>query len=124
MAAGRATTSSCAELARAGTRRSTRSTGSSSSTTSAHAADLLRPAYDSLDGADGFVSVEVAPDLADDTAATIDQARWLHGEAARPNVLVKIPATAEGIPAIEQSLAEGMQHQHHADLLARAVRAR
>jgi len=73
-----------------------------------HAADLLRPTYDSLDGADGFVSVEVAPDLADDTPATIDQVRWLHGEAARPNVFVKIPATAAGIPAIEQSLAEGM----------------
>jgi transaldolase len=54
------------------------------------------------------VSVEVAPDLADDTAATIDQVRWLHGQAARPNVFVKIPATAAGIPAIEQSLAEGM----------------
>ena len=73
-----------------------------------HAADLLRPTYDSLDGADGFVSVEVAPDLADDTPATIDQVRRLHGEAARPNVFVKIPATAAGIPAIEQSLAEGM----------------
>ena len=73
-----------------------------------HAADLFRPTYDSLDGADGFVSVEVAPDLADDTAATIDQVRWLHGEAARPNVFVKIPATTAGIPAIEQSLAEGM----------------
>jgi transaldolase len=73
-----------------------------------HAADLFRPTYDSLDGADGFVSVEVAPDLADDTAATIDQVRWLHGEAARPNVFVKIPATEAGIPAIEQSLAEGM----------------
>jgi transaldolase len=73
-----------------------------------HAADLFRPTYDSLDGADGFVSVEVAPDLADDTAGTIDQVRWLHGEASRPNVFVKIPATVAGIPAIEQSLAEGM----------------
>jgi transaldolase len=73
-----------------------------------HAADLFWPAYDSLDGADGFVSVEVAPDLADDTPATIDQVRRLHGEVARPNVFVKIPATLAGIPAIEQSLAEGM----------------
>jgi transaldolase len=73
-----------------------------------HAADVLRPTYDSLQGADGFVSVEVAPDLADETAATIEQVRWLHGQSARPNVLVKIPAAAAGIPAIEQCLAEGI----------------
>jgi transaldolase len=73
-----------------------------------HAADVLRPTYDELDGADGFVSVEVAPDRADETAATIDQVHWLHGQAARPNVFVKIPATLAGIPAIEQCLAEGI----------------
>jgi transaldolase len=73
-----------------------------------HAADVLRPTYDSLDGADGFVSVEVAPDRAHETAATLEQVRWLHGQAARPNVFVKIPATLAGIPAIEESLAEGI----------------
>jgi transaldolase len=73
-----------------------------------HAADTLRPTYDALDGADGFVSVEVAPDRAHETAATIDQVHWLHDKAARPNVFVKIPATKAGIPAIEQCLAEGI----------------
>jgi transaldolase len=73
-----------------------------------HAADVLRPTYDELDGADGFVSVEVAPDRAHETAATVEQVHWLHDKAGRPNVLVKIPATAEGIPAIEQCLAEGI----------------
>jgi transaldolase len=73
-----------------------------------HAADVLRPTYDALEGADGFVSVEVAPDLADETAATIEQVHWLHGQAARPNVFVKIPATQAGVPAIEQCLSEGI----------------
>ncbi len=73
-----------------------------------HAADVLRPTYDRLDGADGFVSVEVAPDRALETAATIEQVHWLHDQAARPNVFVKIPATAEGIQAIEQCLSEGI----------------
>jgi transaldolase len=73
-----------------------------------HAADVLRPTFDELSGTDGFVSVEVAPDRAKETAATIEQVHWLHGQAARPNVFVKIPATLEGIPAIEQCLAEGI----------------
>jgi transaldolase len=73
-----------------------------------HAADVLRPTYDALDGADGFVSVEVAPDRAHETAATIEQVRWLHGQAARPNVFVKIPATLAGVPAIEECLAAGI----------------
>jgi transaldolase len=73
-----------------------------------HAADVLRPTYDTLDGADGFVSVEVAPDRAHETAATIEQVRWLHGQAARPNVFVKIPATLAGVPAIEECLAAGI----------------
>jgi transaldolase len=72
------------------------------------AADLLRPVFDEQQGGDGFVSVEVAPDRAFDTAATIKQAQWLHDRAARPNVLVKIPATAEGIPAVEESIAAGI----------------
>jgi transaldolase len=73
-----------------------------------HAADVLRPTYDALDGKDGFVSVEVAPARAHETAATIEQVHWLHGQAARPNVFVKIPATLAGVPAIEQCLAEGI----------------
>ena len=73
-----------------------------------HAADVLRPTYDALDGTDGFVSVEVAPDRAYETAATIEQVHWLHDQAARPNVFVKIPATLAGVPAIEECLAEGI----------------
>src|SRR5690349_1947829 len=73
-----------------------------------HAADLLRPTYDELHGADGFVSVEVSPDLADDTDATIAQAQALWDRLARPNVMIKIPATEAGIPAIAASLAGGI----------------
>jgi transaldolase len=73
-----------------------------------HAADTLRPTYDALDGRDGFVSVEVAPDRAHETAATVEQVHWLHDQAARPNVFVKIPATLAGVPAIEECLAEGI----------------
>jgi transaldolase len=72
------------------------------------AADLLRPSYDAAAGADGFVSVEVSPELAHQTAATIEQARALHERADRDNVLIKIPGTAEGIPAIEETLAAGV----------------
>ena len=61
---------------------------------------VLRPTYDNSRGSDGFVSIEVAPELARDTAATIAAAARLHERIARPNLLVKIPATAEGIPAI------------------------
>ena len=72
------------------------------------AADVLRPTYDTLAGADGFVSVEVAPDRAYDTAATVTQRHWLRERADRPNVLVKIPATAAGSPAVEDSIADGI----------------
>jgi transaldolase len=72
------------------------------------AADVLRPIHDQADGHDGFVSVEVAPDRAFDTECTITQVHWLREQADRPNVLVKIPATAEGIPAIEESIAAGI----------------
>ncbi len=72
------------------------------------AADVLRPTYDTLAGGDGFVSVEVAPDRAYETAATLTQAHWLRERAERPNVLVKIPATAEGIPAVEDCIADGV----------------
>jgi transaldolase len=68
---------------------------------------LLRPVHDSSDGVDGFVSVEVAPDLARDTAGTEAAARQLHEAIAEPNLYVKIPGTAEGVPAIEAMIAEG-----------------
>ncbi len=71
------------------------------------ALDLLRPVYDSSNGGDGFVSVEVAPSLAHDTAGTVAMARDLHDRIDRPNTLVKIPATVEGVPAIRQMIGEG-----------------
>ncbi len=71
------------------------------------ALDILRPLYEASDGGDGFVSVEVAPELADDTAGTIAAAKALHARVERPNVLVKIPATPEGLPAIEEAIAAG-----------------
>jgi transaldolase len=72
------------------------------------AADLLRPVYDEHDRGDGFVSIEVSPLLAHDTARTIEQAASLFGRLGRPNILVKIPATPEGIPAIEETIAAGV----------------
>ena len=68
---------------------------------------LLRPTWDTSGGTDGFVSIEVAPELARDTTATVDAARDLHEQIGRPNLFVKIPATAEGVPAIEQMIGEG-----------------
>jgi transaldolase len=72
------------------------------------AADLLRPVYDDHDRGDGFVSIEVSPLLAHDTAKTIEQAASLFGRLGRPNILIKIPATPEGIPAIEETIAAGI----------------
>jgi transaldolase len=72
------------------------------------AADVLRPVYDHSDGANGFVSLEVSPDSAHDTAATIAEARHLWLVVARPNVMIKVPATQEGIPAVEALTAEGV----------------
>ncbi|BBY94598.1 transaldolase [Mycobacterium gallinarum] len=69
---------------------------------------VLRPTFDRSHGSDGFVSVEVAPELAHDTAATIAAATNLHERIARPNLLVKIPATAEGIPAIATLIGKGL----------------
>jgi transaldolase len=73
-----------------------------------HATDILRPYYDEFDGADGFISVEVAPDLAHDTDATIAQAKELWARLDRPNVMIKIPATEAGIPAIAAALDAGI----------------
>jgi len=72
------------------------------------AADLFRPVYDSTEGRDGYVSIEVAPTLARDTKATIADAHRLWKKVDRPNILVKVPGTAEGLPAIEQLLGEGI----------------
>jgi transaldolase len=71
------------------------------------ALDVFAPLYEGSNGGDGFVSVEVAPDLARNTQGTIDSARHLHGTINRPNLMVKIPATAEGVPAIHQMISEG-----------------
>ena len=72
------------------------------------AADVFRPVFESTDGDDGFVSIEVGPQFARDTAGSIAEARRLWNACDRPNVMVKIPATEEGIPAIRQCLAEGI----------------
>jgi transaldolase len=72
------------------------------------AARLLRPAYDDSQGMDGFVSFEVTPDLADDTQATIAQAAGLWQRLAEPNVMIKVPGTAAGLPAIEELTRRGV----------------
>jgi len=72
------------------------------------ACDILRPVYDGCGGCDGFVSIEVSPEKAYDTQATIDEAKRWWSRVSRPNLLVKIPATDEGLPAIEECLAAGV----------------
>ena len=72
------------------------------------AADVLRPVYEQSDGADGYVSLEVSPYLALDTEETLDEARRLHKTAARDNLMVKVPATPAGIPAIRALTADGI----------------
>src|SRR3954471_10606831 len=72
------------------------------------AADILRPVYDRTNGADGYVSWEVAPRLAHDTDGTLEQARMYWDLVDRPNLMIKIPATDEGIPAIEEALFDGL----------------
>ncbi len=72
------------------------------------AADLFLPVFERLKGEDGFVSLEVSPHLAHDTDGTIREARTLWAAASRPNVLIKVPATAQGIPAIKQLISEGI----------------
>src|SRR5882672_7912036 len=71
-----------------------------------HAADVLRPVYDQLKGEDGFVSLEVSPYLAMDTKATIAEAERLWKDVKRKNLMVKVPATPEGLPAIEHLIGE------------------
>src|SRR5215831_8468526 len=72
------------------------------------AADLFRPIHDRTDGVDGWVSLEVSPLLAYDTKSTLAAAKDLHGRAARPNLLIKIPGTKEGVPAIEEAIFAGI----------------
>lgn len=72
------------------------------------ASDVFRPVYDETEGVDGRVSIEVSPDLAHDTAATVAQAKALHGRVGRDNVLIKIPATKAGLPAITEVIAAGI----------------
>ena len=72
------------------------------------AADLFRPVYDRTCGVDGWVSLEVSPLLAYDTKSTIQAAKDLHARAQRPNLLIKIPGTKEGLPAIEEAIFAGI----------------
>ncbi|MBR0850551.1 bifunctional transaldolase/phosoglucose isomerase [Bradyrhizobium diazoefficiens] len=73
-----------------------------------NAADVLRPVYDRLKGGDGYVSLEVSPYLAMDTAGTVAEARRLWKDVNRKNLMVKVPATREGLPAIEQLIGDGI----------------
>lgn len=73
-----------------------------------NAAELLRAVYDNSEGRDGFVSLEVSPTLANDTEATVREAKRLFMIIDRPNVMIKIPATKEGIPAIKKAIAGGV----------------
>jgi transaldolase len=72
------------------------------------AADLFRPIWDRTRGVDGWVSLEVSPLLAHDTASTLAAAKALHARAGRPNLLIKIPGTKEGLPAIEEAIFAGV----------------
>ena len=72
------------------------------------AADVLRSVYDASGGTDGFASIEVEPDLAEDTDATLQRARDLWAKLDRPNVMIKIPATPAGVPAIRDAIADGI----------------
>jgi transaldolase len=72
------------------------------------AADLFRPVYERTSGVDGWVSLEVSPLLAHDSKLTVDEVKELHGRAQRPNLLIKIPGTKEGLPAIEEAIFAGI----------------
>lgn len=99
------------------------------------ACDAFRPLYDATDGRHGLVSIECAPALARDTEATIEEARRLWSAVDRPNVMIKIPGTREGLPAIERCLADGInvnitllfsvaRYEQVIDAYARALEAR
>ncbi len=72
------------------------------------AADILRPVYDQTNGEDGYISLEVSPTLANDTNGTVAEASRLFNELDRPNIMIKIPATRAGIPAIETAISKGI----------------
>src|SRR5271169_2995983 len=72
------------------------------------AADLFRPVHEKTNGVDGYVSLEVSPLLAYDTALTIAAAKELFARANRPNLFIKIPGTKEGLPAIEEAIFSGV----------------
>lgn len=74
-----------------------------------HAAEVLRPVHDATQGQDGFVSLEVSPYLANDTEATVAEARRLSQAVGRDNVMIKVPATKAGLPAIRRLTAEGIK---------------
>jgi transaldolase len=74
----------------------------------ARAADQMEPVFDATEGKDGFVSIEVSPKLANDTEGTVAEGKRLFASLDRPNVMIKVPATAAGIPAIERLLANGV----------------
>ena len=73
-----------------------------------HACDILLPVYEKTQGIDGYVSIEVPPMIATDTASTITEARRYHAAINCPNVMIKIPGTPEGLPAAEQMISEGI----------------
>ena len=86
-------------------------------------ADLLRPIYERTGGVDGYASLEVSPKLAHDTAGTTAEARRLFGALDKPNVMIKVPATAEGIPRRSPAYKRGHQHQRYPHLLAGSLPA-
>jgi transaldolase len=73
-----------------------------------HACDIFSPIYESSNGLDGYISIEVPPTIAHDTQATIEEARRYYAEIGRENVMIKIPGTAAGLPAVEQVIADGI----------------
>lgn len=106
MAAGTAYDDQFAALTKDGC-SAVRSYWAMATTDVADALDLLAPLHQESGGADGFVSLELAPDLAHDTEGSVDAARRFHTDIARPNLLVKIPATDEGVPAVQRMIAQG-----------------
>ena len=93
------------------------------------ACDTFRPLYDATEGRDGFVSIEVSPALAHDTEATLVEARRLWQTVGRPNVMIKVPGTREGWPAVEQLLSEGLNvnitllfsQEHHEQVMCNYI---